>query len=148
MTDEDCDIPPPPPYTEGLCYTGQPSQRSDAEKSSPCLHYVQPDDTVTSICLAYNVPIDKFRKINRLWADHTIIARNTVWIPDYYGPSKSRVPGIEFERKAAVKRFQIATKCIDYDHAKLVMEFSNYHFDKAVEMYKDDLAWEKSHQKM
>jgi len=72
--------------------------------------------------------IADIRKANRLF-DNNIIARSTLIIPNYVGPSLSEKHSEEEEKKMLVKRFQVRSKCIDPIEARFYMEQSNYNIE-------------------
>jgi hypothetical protein len=45
----------------------------------------------------------------------------------------------------ALKRFQLMSKCVDYEMATIYMESSGWDIESAAEKYRDDLEWEKAH---
>ncbi|CAG8542791.1 7551_t:CDS:2 [Funneliformis caledonium] len=108
------------------------------------IHYVKKNDTLIGLAFSYGVEIADIRKANRLF-DDKIIARSTLIIPNYVGPSLSEKLSEEEENKILVKRFQIQSKCIDQIEAKFYMEQSNYNIEDAVQLYRDDLLWEMQH---
>lgn len=140
---------PPPPYTEiennydsTIPYE---NRYRETEKHKGCLHFVRQDDTISSLSLEYNIPAADIRKVNKVWADHTLPARTAVWIPGYVGTSRSAEQAEDEIKKMALKRFQLLSKCIDYRQAKVYMDMSGYNIDKALRAYQDDLDWEKTH---
>ncbi|GES77457.1 carbohydrate-binding module family 50 protein [Rhizophagus clarus] len=108
------------------------------------IHYVKKDDTLIGLAFKYGVEIADIRKANRLF-DNNIIARSTLIIPNYVGPSLSEKFSEEEEKKMLVKRFQVRSKCIDPIEAKFYMEHSNYNIENASQLYRDDLLWEMQH---
>jgi hypothetical protein len=122
------------------------------QKEAPdVLHFVAPDDSVTSLSLRYGVPAYALRKVNGLYADHLLAARKTILIPgEYYkgGVSLSPQPveGEEEElRKAKVRRFMVATKEARYDVALIYLQQADYNLEGAIDNFKADEQWEKEH---
>ena len=80
------------------------------------LHFIHPDDTITSISLAYGVPVAALRRINGLFSDNLLAARKTLLIPgEYYkgGVSLSPRPveGEEEEvRRNKIRRWMVSCK--------------------------------------
>lgn len=113
--------PPPNDDDEELpAYSSHAALQAPPEKQQPAaedvLHFLKKDDTLSSLSLAYKVPLPALRKANNLYADHLIQGRKTVIIPgEFYkgGVSLSPEP-VEGEeedlRKRKVRRFQVATK--------------------------------------
>ena len=80
----------------------------------------------------------------RLYADSLLSGRSYILIPrEYYtGPSLSPDP-VQSVEESALKRFQVRTKCVEYDIAKVYLEESGWDFDRAVERWEADEAWER-----
>ncbi|CAB4401196.1 unnamed protein product [Rhizophagus irregularis] len=128
-----------------LNYFNEKSDKKLDEKSNySAIHYVKKDDTLIGLAFSYGVEIADIRKANRLF-DNNIIARSTLIIPNYVGPSLSEKFSEEEEKKMLVKRFQIRSKCIDPIEAKFYMEQSNYNIENAAQLYRDDILWEMQH---
>ncbi|KAF2860217.1 hypothetical protein K470DRAFT_217669, partial [Piedraia hortae CBS 480.64] len=98
------------------------------EPAPDVLHFLSPDDTIASLALSYNVPVDVLRKKNSIFSGHLIQARVTVLIPgSHYTASVSLSPSpVEGEeadaRKRKIRRWMIACKVIDYDVAVFYLE--------------------------
>lgn len=103
-----------PPYS---VHQAQPQ----SEKSSPdILHFLRPEDTITSLSLAYGVPINVLRKTNNVFSDHLIRGRKTILIPgEHYrgGVSLSPQP-VEGEEEEAkrnkLRRWMVTCKVAEY----------------------------------
>ncbi|CAK7207261.1 hypothetical protein SEUCBS139899_010071 [Sporothrix eucalyptigena] len=147
----------PPPYSSPSTTTVTPTTAS--EKDTPVLHYLNHDrDTIASLSLRYNVPVDRIRQANRLTADHLLQARRVIQIPVSsatvsFSPEPVEDEG-ETRRKAAIRRFMVACKVADYDLAVLYLEQTawrdgggelEYDLRSAVESYLADERWEKAH---
>jgi hypothetical protein len=78
----------------------------------------------------YKVPVPEIRRANNLFGnDNLIHARHFILIPGYHGPSLSNEPEETEEvemKKVALKRFQLVSKCVDYEMATIYMETSNW----------------------
>ena len=156
---------PPPPYEDNHTYqttTSSPGTTRDTDNNtntndtSPpentetddTIHHISPDDSLPSLSLAYKVPIPVLRQHNNLFSDGLLAARKSVLIPrtHYDGPALSTPPdAAEEERKTKLRRWMVATKCADYSVATLYLKGSDYNLDLAVEAFKADEEWEKSH---
>lgn len=107
-----------PPYSaHNPLPTTDTKSKSGVEEDAPdVLHFVDPEDSITSLSLRYNVPAHALRNTNNLFSDHLLAARRTVLIPGAHykgGVSLSPRPleGEEEEkRKAKVRRFMVACK--------------------------------------
>lgn len=93
------------------------SEKQAGEEPAPdVLHFVTPEDKMSSLALAYGVPINALRKANNIYSDHLIQARRTLLIPgEYYkgGVSLSPRPleGEEEEaKKHKVRRWMVTCK--------------------------------------
>ena len=106
----------PPAYSASIPLT-QPK-----EKVEDVLHFISPQESVSSIALAYRVPADALRRKNTLFADNLLAARKTILIPGehYSGFSLSPKP-LESEeentRKSKIRRFMVASKVSEYVNA-------------------------------
>jgi len=120
------------------------NEKLDEKRNYGAIHYVKKDDTLIGLAFKYGIEIADIRKANRLFDDN-IIARSTLIIPNYIGPSLSEKLSEEEEKKMLVKRFQIRSKCIDTMEAKFYMEESNYNIENAIQLYRDDVLWEMQH---
>ena len=126
---------------------------TDAKKAAPSpdvLHFLHPNDTVSSVALCYRVPLQALRALNSLFSDSLLQARRTILIPGayYQGPSLSPRPveGEEEEaRKGKVRRFMMTCKVAEYDVALLYLEQCDYDLDEAVTRFQEDEQWEKEH---
>ncbi|KAI9886027.1 MAG: hypothetical protein M1823_002194 [Watsoniomyces obsoletus] len=135
----------PPPYS----LISNSSQPSSDRKAQDVIHFVDPaHETMSSISLRYNVPLEAMRRVNHLYADHLLAARRTVLIPgEYYkgGVSLSPRPveGEEEElRKAKIRRWMVTCKVAEYDVALVYLKQAHYDLDQAVEAYRLDEEWE------
>ncbi|RIA86872.1 Carbohydrate-Binding Module Family 50 protein [Glomus cerebriforme] len=120
------------------------NKKLDEKSNYGAIHYVKKDDTLIGLAFKYGIEIVDIRKANRLFDDN-IIARSTLIIPNYVGPSLSEKLSEEEEKKMLVKRFQIQSKCIDPIEARFYMEQSNYNIENATQLYRDDILWEMQH---
>lgn len=105
-----------PPYSAGS-YTGNASSgKSAAAPAEDVLHFVAPGDSMRSLALAYDVPIDALRKANNVYSDHLVQARKTLLVPgEFYKAGVSLSPRpLESEeeeiRKNKVRRWMMACK--------------------------------------
>ncbi|KAL7268335.1 hypothetical protein RUND412_009045 [Rhizina undulata] len=133
----------PPSYTNSSS-----SCSSTFSNSTPgVLHYLHPTDTLTSLSLTYHVPKEVLKATNRLFNDHLLLARRTILIPSshYRGGSLSSAPvegEKEASRKAGIKRFQVRTKCTEYEIARFYFERAGGDEDYAVKCWEEDGKWE------
>ncbi|KAI1335483.1 hypothetical protein F5Y15DRAFT_244937 [Xylariaceae sp. FL0016] len=140
----------PPPYTP-ITRTSTLEKPSLPLPAQDTLHFLTPNDSITSLSLAYAVPATVLRRHNNLPSDHLLPARRTVLIPgSHYPDGKSLSPrpveGEEEEaRKAKVRRWMVACKVHEYDVAVLYLEQANYDLAAATEAYFADEEWEKRH---
>ncbi|KAF2274667.1 uncharacterized protein EI97DRAFT_434904 [Westerdykella ornata] len=141
-----------PPYS-AHAYVQVPNEKSKvaSEEAPDVLHFVDPNDSITSLSLRYGVPAHALRSTNNLYADHLLAARRTVLIPGAYykgGVSLSPRPveGEEEEiRKGKVRRFMTGCKVAEYDVALLYLQQADYDLDSALAAYREDERWEKDH---
>lgn len=102
-----------------------------------------------SLSLLYKLPTQVIRNRNHLFSDHLLHARRTIKIPGqlYSGPSLSHPPTEEEQerdaRKSKLKRFQLKTKCIDFDSAKVYLEGSGWDEELATRNWLADEKWAK-----
>jgi hypothetical protein len=96
---------------------GSSSSPSNLQPAEDALHFLNHEtDTLSSLSLRYNVPINALRRANGITSDHLLLARRTVLIPgEYYrgGVSLSPRPveGEEEElRRGKVRRWMVACK--------------------------------------
>ena len=105
-----------PAYSAHDAVQPPPEKAKDEQPAPDVLHFVNADDSMQSLALAYGVPLNVLRKTNSLYADHLLQARRTILIPgEYYkgGVSLSPRPaeGEEEEaRKQKVRRWMVAVK--------------------------------------
>ncbi|EPS41299.1 hypothetical protein H072_4852 [Dactylellina haptotyla CBS 200.50] len=140
---------PPPPYSSDPAPVSPPPYPTDFEGqpinfTQSLMHYLQPGDTISTISLRYSIPTHILRSHNRLYSDHLIAGRGHILVPRQYytGPSLSPNP-VQSVEESLLKRFQIKTKCVEYDIAKLYLDESGWDFDKAVEKWTADEKWEQ-----
>ncbi|KAF3273619.1 hypothetical protein TWF173_006869 [Orbilia oligospora] len=129
-------IPPsPPPYS-----TDPPET---INSSNSLFHYLLPNDSLVSISFQYSIPSQIIRSYNRLYSDSLLAGRNHILIPRAYysGPSLSPSP-VQSEEGNVLKRFQIRTKCVEYDIAKVYLDESAWDLEKAIEKWTADERWE------
>ncbi|MCJ1335768.1 hypothetical protein MMC09_001042 [Bachmanniomyces sp. S44760] len=140
---------PPPSYTPNATPSeSQPPHSSGQEQDT--IHHLHPNDSVTSLSLAYSVPIPILRRTNNLWSDHLLHARKTLSVPatHYTGPSLSAKPILgeeEEERRNKVRKWMVACKEPGYNVAVLYLEQNGYLLDKAVKAFREDERWEREH---
>ncbi|KAK6353015.1 hypothetical protein TWF696_005006 [Orbilia brochopaga] len=129
----------PPPYTATDTDT-------DTVTHGDVRHYLSEPDSIASLSLLYGVPPATLRSYNQLYSDHLLPARSYLLIPrsHYIGPSLSPSP-LQRPESAVIARFQVATKCVDYDVAKGYLASADWDIDIAVERYLADEAWERAH---
>ena len=112
------------------------------------VHFLNADDTMPSLSLAYTVPLPVLRTHNKVHSDQLIAARKWILIPrsHYNGPPLSTPPDPEDEeRKNKIRRWMVATKCADYNVAALYLKGSDYNLEMAIEAFKADERWEMDH---
>ena len=139
----------PPPYSD----LTTPQRVVDQNTEPPAdtedtVHFVGTDDSLQSLSLAYKVPIPVLRQHNNLFSDQLLAARKWILVPKshYTGPPLSTPPDPEEEeRKIKLRRWMVATKCADYNVAQLYLKGSDHSLEIAVEAFKADEEWEKSH---
>lgn len=161
---------PPPSYTESTMalqvqgprlYDTGPDIGADASTSTSTstsstpptdtedtVHFVGPEDSLQSLSLAYKIPGDVLRRHNNLYSDQLLAARKWIVVPrsHYAGPSLSTPPDPgEEARKTTLRRWMVATKCVDYGVAMLYLKGTDYDLDIAVDAFKADEEWERSH---
>nr|POE72987.1 hypothetical protein CFP56_30926 [Quercus suber] len=140
-----------PAYSEHRPVQAPAEKASSHDPAPDVLHFVTPDDKMSSLALAYGVPINALRKTNSIYSDHLLQARRTLLIPgEYYqgGVSLSPRPleGEEEEaRKHKVRRWMVTCKVAEYDVALLYLQQSDWSLDDAVAAYTEDERWEKAH---
>ncbi|KAK4891094.1 hypothetical protein LTR27_010301 [Elasticomyces elasticus] len=132
-------------------------QEQDLERAPDVLHFLTPSDNLSSLALAYKVPLPALRKANNVFSDHLIQGRRTVIIPgEFYkgGVSLSPQPpeGEEEEMKRnKVRRWMVSCKVADvpprlrYDVALLYLQQAEWDLEVAVEAYREDERWEREH---
>lgn len=123
------------------------------EKAPDVIHYLSPDDSITSLSLAYRVPIPVLRQYNSIWSDHLLTARKMILIPGHYyqGPSLAPDPvedEVETERKAKIRRLMTSCKIHEYDVAVLYLEQEGWDFEGARERWVADERWERENPMM
>ena len=140
----------PPGYNESVSSSGntQTNAGGYSEANEDTVHYLRHSDTLASISLAYNVPLQILRTHNNLYSDHLISARHEISIPasHYRGPSLSAEPvesEEERQRKARLRRFMMRTKCSDYGMAEVYLKDAKEDVDQAVRRWEDDERWER-----
>lgn len=152
---------PPEPLEPGLvasssnCTDPPPYQSVVLETivdSKGVIHYLRSTDSVLSLSLLYNIPPSILRSANGLFADNLLSARRWIFIPfsaSFPPGSLSQSPHPvnpdEEDSKTRLKRFQLQTKCVDYKMAQWYLSQAGGSEKRAVEMWRDDEAWEKSH---
>lgn len=116
----DLAVPPPPekeddlpPYSPDDSYVAMPEK---SEQQAPdVLHFIAPGQTIHSLSLAYNVPVQVLRRTNNLFSDNLLQGRKTILIPGshYQGESLSPKP-LESEeeeiKKNKIRRWMMACK--------------------------------------
>jgi len=111
------------------------------------IHYIRATDTLPTIALQYNLPLPLLHSHNRIFSDHLLHGRRSVDIPSppYVGPSLSPAPeDMEGEgRKAAAKRFQLKTKCLDADVAQVYLLEAQWDEELATKNWEMDEKWVK-----
>ncbi|KAK3117833.1 hypothetical protein LTR53_000382 [Teratosphaeriaceae sp. CCFEE 6253] len=140
-----------PAYTKHQPVQPLSEKRSEEERAPDVLHFLTPTDSLHSLALAYNVPINALRRANNVFSDHLIQGRRTVIIPgEYYAAGVSLSPqppeGEEEEMKRSkVRRWMVACKVAEYDVALLYLQQADWDLDAAVEAYMEDERWEIEH---
>lgn len=140
-----------PAYSEHQAVQAPPEKASHSDDAEDVLHFLTPNDTISSLSLAYGVPISALRKTNNVYADHLIQGRKTILIPgEHYkgGVSLSPQP-LESEeeelKKNKLRRWQVACKVAEYDVALMYLKNADWDLDSAIDAYRDDDQWEKDH---
>jgi hypothetical protein len=93
--------------------------------------------------------VDDIRRANRLYTS-AIHGREHLVIPGVPGlPKFTEEPPDEMkaerERQRRVKRFQVATKCVEPGEATYYIETNSHDVDAAIKQYLADLEWERTH---
>lgn len=107
------------------------------------MHYLAATDTLAGLSLHYNVAPAELRAHNRLFADTDLAGRPFLRIPrgTYAGAGLRPAPDAGAARKAAVKRFQLATKCVDAEMARVYVAAADGRVDEAAAAWRRDEAW-------
>ena len=119
---------------------------SSPPETEDVVHFLNAEDTMPSLSLAYGVPPPVLRAHNKVHSDQLLAARKWVLIPrsHYNGPPLSTPPDPEEEeRKNKLRRWMIATKCAEYNVATLYLKGSDYNLEVAIESFKADERWER-----
>jgi LysM domain len=105
------------------------------------VHYLRPEDTLFGLSLLYKVPLQDIRNANALYGNGNLLhARHYIVIPGYAGPSLSGQPAETEEvetQKVALKRFQLLSKCVDYDMARIYMKSSGWNIEEVISFLRD-----------
>lgn len=105
-----------PPYSSHVPVNTIPEKQSHSEPAPDVLHFLTPNDSVHSLSLAYDVPMNALRRTNNLHSDKLLQGRRIILIPgEYYkgGVSLSPRPleGEEEElKKHKIRRWMVACK--------------------------------------
>lgn len=135
------DLPPSYASVSALYVNG-----SSPPATEDVVHFLNAEDTMPSLSLAYGVPPPVLRAHNKVHSDQLLAARKWVLIPrsHYNGPPLSTPPDPEEEeRKTKLRRWMIATKCAEYSVATLYLKGSDYSLEVAIEAFKADERWER-----
>jgi hypothetical protein len=135
----------PPSYASVAALSANGSKPPETED---VVHFLDAEDTMPSLSLAYGVPLPVLRAHNKVHSDQLLVARKWVLVPKshYSGPPLSNPPDPEEEeRKNKLRRWMVATKCADYDVATLYLKGSDYNLGISIEAFKADERWEKDH---
>jgi hypothetical protein len=108
------------------------------------LHRVGINETFVGIAIKYNTTTSVLKKLNRTLTDTNLISHRTIKVPFKYGSVQIVNNSKDVELKRAVKRFQILTKCTDYDESLFYVSDSNLDVGSAVNHFRNDITWEKS----
>lgn len=143
----------PPAYSALQHHHPAPSSKrehDDDETAAPDVtHHLHAGDTLSSLSLAYAVPLDVLRRHNTIYSDHLLPARRTLSIPGSHykgGVSLSAAPvesADELERKSKLRRFMVAVKCHEYDVAELYLKQADFELERALDTFREDERWEK-----
>lgn len=113
------DADDPPAYSSTSGEQTPPEKGQKDEPAQDVLHFLTKDDSMHSLSLAYDVPINALRRTNNVYSNGLLQGRRTVLIPgEYYkgGVSLSPRPieGEEEEaRKTMVRRWMVGVKCAE-----------------------------------
>jgi len=135
-----------PPSYESV--SALPSHGSQPPETEDVVHFLNSDDSISSLSLVYRVPQSVLRKHNNVYSDHLLAARKWLLIPKshYLGPPLSTPPDPEDEeRKNKLRRWMVTTKCAEYDIARLYLKASGFDLELAVYAFRADEQWEKEH---
>ncbi|KAG5459560.1 MAG: hypothetical protein BJ554DRAFT_25 [Olpidium bornovanus] len=139
--------PPPPPVGKARVNPEEAAEewREEApdgrrRRGTGVRHYVTRTDTLVGISLKYGV--SAIRRVNALFADD-VCARQFLFIPDVDFSHQPVPSDPDAEKKAAVKRFQIISKCTDPYEAKAYVEGADFDINAALQQYWSDARWEK-----
>lgn len=139
-----------PPAYSALDQQPTSSEAGNNDPPAPDVtHHLHPTDTLSSLSLAYAVPLPVLRKHNTLYSDHLISARRTISIPGSHykgGISLSSTPvesEEEMERKSKLRKFMVGAKCHEYDVAELYLKQADHDLERALESFRADERWEK-----
>ncbi|RPB06195.1 hypothetical protein L873DRAFT_30579 [Choiromyces venosus 120613-1] len=137
--------PLPPPYTPPTPAPPLPPPSYSTTTTGSVTHYLRETDTLQTLSLQYNLPLPLLRSHNRIFADNLLHGRRCIGIPSppYIGPSLSPEPGdiVAEGRKAAAKRFQLRTKCLDADVAEVYLSAADWDEELAVGNWVVDEKW-------
>lgn len=115
---EDLRVPPPeqqedddrpPAYSSDGRHTVTDEKKAPPEEQAPdVLHFLTPNDSMQSLALAYNVPINALRKTNNCYSDHLVQGRRTILIPgEHYKGGVSLSPQPVEGEEEEIKRTKV-----------------------------------------
>lgn len=128
-----------------------PSQMSD--KSNPQLYHIQPGDTLRGIALKFGIDGAKICQMNALplstlsTTPHLLHTRHILTLPPgkrtpLLPPPDPKVAEAR-NRERATKRFQFATKEVNWDIAKTYLALAEGGFDKDQSLSKEDMKHDR-----
>jgi hypothetical protein len=111
-----------PSYASVSSPVAPPPEKSlNTQAVEDVLHFLDHEqDTLAGLSLRYGVPITVLKRVNKISADHLLLARRTIIIPgEFYKAGISLSPrpveGEEEERrKSIVRRWMVACKVSEY----------------------------------
>ncbi|GAA5946551.1 hypothetical protein JCM3765_000291 [Sporobolomyces pararoseus] len=120
----------PPAYQEGE--TLSELKNNDNGKREQCnIHYIKPDETLVGLSLKYGVEGPLLCQMNRLpistlsTTPHLVHTLPFLLLPPHAAPSTSTTPLLppaEERRRLIIRRFQVQTRCADYNVAKCYID--------------------------
>ena len=126
---------------------GGPSDRPD-NASQPDIHYLRPNDTLSTLAITYGVSFRRLLDFNLLPFENMLYSRSSIRIPPESAKRSvsTTMPGDAEARMRSVKLLRLMQTCkVKREVAEVYLDQAGWDLGLAMRKWEEDEVWEREH---